>query len=446
MNRFSGRDIWFILVLGLIYMFNFIDRTIISVLGQAIRNDLGLSDLQLGLLGGLTFSFFYAAMGIPLARLAERRNRVRIIAAVTTLWSIMTMLSGAAANFVQLLLARIGVGVGEAGFTPSLVSMIADRFDADKRATVFSLIAIGVAVGGALAALVGGALAEVYGWRTAFVVVGAPGLLLALVLLLTVPEPIRQDAGDAADTPSFGAVLRRVAASKSYVALTVGSGLVSLVGFGVQLFLIPLMVRRFGFDLREAGQIYAVSISLAIGLGSVFGGILTDRLSVRDVRWYGRAPAIAMLLALPLYLGAIYQDDWRWMAGLLFASSLCLYAFMPAIMTVTQRLVEPRMRASAAAIHSFGQTVFGLGAGSVLLGWMSDRLADSHYAGNYAADCLVGKGAVASPACVAASGTGLQQAMLLLGLALILALLAYIFATRSLPSDIAASEQPAKGK
>ena len=437
-DRWSGKDYWFIIVLGTIYMFNFIDRTIISVLGEPIKRDLGLNDLQLGLMGGLAFSIFYAGLGIPLARLAERRSRVGIIASVTAIWSTMTMLCGAVANFPQMLLARMGVGVGEAGFTPALVSMISDRFEPHRRATAFSAIALGVALGGAMAALVGGMLAESIGWRWTFVAVGAPGLLLALILKLTVPEPVRK-AENASLTPPFMAVLRHVGRSRGFVWLTVGSGLAALVGFGIQLFFIPLLIRKFGFDLSDAVLLFVISISLSTGLGGITGGMIVDRLSRSDLRWYGWAPAIAMLLSSVFYLAAVFQDDWRWMTGLLFLSMLNLYAFLPSIMTVTQRLVTPRMRASAAALHSFGQIVFGLGLGSVLLGWMSDRLAEARYGGAYAAQCVGGDGPV-STACMTASADGLQQALQISALFPALAVLAYLVASRGLAGEISAMD------
>jgi predicted MFS family arabinose efflux permease len=438
MTRFSGRDWWFIGLLGTIYMFNFIDRMIISVVGEPIRREFGLSDLQLGIMGGVAFALFYGGIGIPLARLAERVSRVGIVATATALWSVMTMLSGAATSYAQLLLARMGVGIGEAGFTPPVVSMIADRFDADSRATVFSLIAVGVSVGGAVGALGGGWIAQTHGWRTAFVVMGAPGLLLAVLLWLTIKEPARQNAGDAA--PAFAAVLKRVGKSRAFVSFTIGSGIVALVGFGLSLFLIPLLVRRFGFDLKQAALTFALTFSAATALGGVVGGFLADRFAADRHRRYGVLPLAATALALPLYLAAIYQDDWLFMAALLFAATFCLYAFLPTIMTVTQRLVEPRMRATAAAIHAFGQTVFGLGLGSIFLGWMSDRLASSLYGAGYIADCLARKLGAASPACVTASGTGLQQAMLLLGLFLLLGIASYWIAARSIAGEIAAIE------
>lgn len=438
MNKFSGRDWWFIILFGSIYMFNFIDRMIISVVGEPIRREFGLSDLQLGIMGGVAFALFYGGIGIPLARLAERVSRVGIVATATALWSVMTMLSGAAGNYWHLLLARMGVGIGEAGFTPPVVSLIADRFAPERRATVFSLIAVGVSVGGAIGALGGGWIAQNHGWRMAFLVMGAPGLALALLLWLTIKEPVRLNADDPA--PAFGVVLRRVSKSRAFVSFTFGSGIVALVGFGLNLFLIPLLVRRFGFDLKEAAITFALTFSAATALGGVVGGMLADRFAAHQHKRYGLLPMATSALALPLFLAAINQDDWRLMAILLFVATFCLYAFLPTIMTVTQRLVEPRMRATAAAIHAFGQTVFGLGLGSVFLGWMSDRLASSHYGLSYAADCLARKAGAPSAQCAAASGTGLQQALMLLGLFLLLAIASYWFASRHIETEIAQSE------
>lgn len=435
MKRFSARDAWFIVLLGSIYMFNFIDRMIISVVGEPIRREFGLSDFQLGIMGGAAFALFYGAVGIPLARLAERISRIGIVATATALWSVMTLISGMAGSYALLLLARMGVGIGEAGFTPPVVSMIADRFPPERRATVFSLIAVGISVGAAVGALGGGAIAQAYGWRMAFLVMGAPGLLLALLLVLTIAEPERKNAP--ADAPTFPAVLKRVGQSRAFVAFTVGSGVVALVGFGLTLFLIPLLVRRFGFDLREAALTFALTFSVATGLSGVVGGMLADRLAAANHRRYGTAPMLATALALPLYLAAIYQDDWRTLAGLLFAATFCLYAFLPTIMTVTQRLVEPRMRATAAAIHAFAQMVFGLGIGSALLGLLSDRLARWHFVGDHRTECLTSP----SAACAAASATGLQQAMLLLGLFLVFAIAAFWLASRAISDEIAAAER-----
>jgi predicted MFS family arabinose efflux permease len=440
MKRFLARDWWFIFLLGAIYMVNFIDRMIISVVGEPIRREFGLSDLQLGVMGGVAFALFYGGMAIPIARLAERINRIGIVAVATAVWSAMTVLSGTVTSYSQLLLARMGVGIGEAGFTPPVVSLIADRFDADKRATVFSLIAVGVSVGGAVGAVVGGWIAQTYGWRMAFIVMGGPGLLLAALLWLTIREPERRNAGDT--PPPFKQVLRRVGLSQSFVGFTIGSGMVALVGFGLNLFLIPLLMRRFGFDLKSAALTFALTFSMATALGGAIGGILADRFAAHHHKRYGLLPIWTSMLALPLYLAAIYQDDWRIMAGLLFAATFCLYAFLPTIMTVTQRLVEPRMRATASAIHAFGQTVFGLGIGSAFLGWMSDRLARRSFGSEYAETCQAANDQLPSALCEAASGTGLQQALLLLGLFLILAITFFWVAARSIAGEIEAIEGP----
>lgn len=438
MKRFSARDWWFVGLLAAIYMANFIDRMIISVVGEPIRREFGLSDLQLGVMGGVAFALFYGGIGIPIARLAERVSRVGIVVVATGLWSVMTMLSGTAGSYAQLLLARMGVGIGEAGFTPPVVSMIADRFDPDQRATVFSLIAVGVSVGGAIGAIGGGWVAQTHGWRMAFLVMGGPGVLLALLLWLTIAEPVRRHAGETA--PSLGQVLQRVGRSPSFVSFTVGSGMVALVGFGLNLFLIPLLIRRFGFDVRSAALVFALTFSMATASGGVVGGMLGDRFAADHHGRYGLLPMGGVMLALPLYWLAIVQHDWRVLAGLLFAATFCLYAFLPMIMTVTQRLVEPRMRATAAAIHAFGQTVFGMALGAAFLGLMSDRLAARAYGAGYHAVCQAAKGTLPSLACSTASGVGLQQALLLLGLFLLLAIGCYAIAARSIAGEIAALE------
>jgi len=435
--RFSGRDWWFIGLFGTIYAFNFIDRMIIAVVGEPIRQEFGLSDFQLGIMGGAAFALFYGGIGIPLARLAERINRIGIVATATTIWSVMTILSGTATGYIYLLLARMGVGVGEAGFTPPLVSLIADRFPPERRASVFSMIAVGVSIGGAIGVLGGGWIAQTYGWRWAFVAAGVPGIALALLLWLTISEPVRLNAGQKA--PGFGAVLRHVGKSNAFVSFTFGSGLVALVGFGLNLFLIPLLVRRFGFGIADAALTFAFTFSIATALGGVVGGLIADRFAASNHRRYGYLPMLATMLAMPLFMAAIYQDDWRVMVVLLFGSTFCLYAFLPTIMTVTQRLVEPRMRATAAAIHAFGQQALGLGIGSAFLGYMSDVLATARYGELYMQECL-GGGAAASALCAEAAGTGLQQALLLLGLFLLAAIGCYWWAGRCIAAEIEEGE------
>lgn len=423
---------WFIVLMGLIYTANFADRTIVSVLGEAIRRDLGLTDLQLGLMGGLSFALLYTVMGIPIARIADRRNRIALIAAATGVWSLMTALCGAAGSFAQLLAFRAGVGIGEAGLTPPLVSLLSDKFGPDRRATAYSLITLGAPIGGAVAAIAGGYLAQTYGWRLAFVAVGAPGFVLALLVLLTLREPRRQGSGKASH--DFGAVLRHLGRSPAFLYLTAGSALVAMVGYALSLFLVPLLVRRYGLDLKVAGGVFAITYSLATAIGMVSGGLLADRLGRHGAGWFGKAPAIALCLALPLILAAVLQADWRGLMVLLFFASMCLYAFLPAIMTVTQRLVPPDMRASAAALHAFGQTVIGLGLGSVVVGALSDAFTRNAYGAGYLAVCGARK--MLAGRCAEASATGLQQAIFAISFVLILAIFCYWRASIALSREI----------
>lgn len=441
-NRRIRSQWWFIVLMGLIYTANFADRTIVSVLGEAIRRDLSLTDLQLGMMGGLSFALLYTVMGIPIARIADRRNRIALIAAATGIWSVMTALCGAAGSFAQLLACRAGVGIGEAGLTPPLVSLLADKFAADRRATAYSLITLGAPIGGAVAAIAGGYLAQAYGWRLAFVAVGAPGLVLALAVLLTLREPARQgqNGGQGAGTaaPTFAAVMRHLWRSPAFLYLTAASAMVAMVGYALSLFLVPLLVRRYGLDLKLAGGVFAITYSLATAIGMVSGGLLADRLGRRSVSWFGKAPAIALCLALPLIVAAMLQADWRWLMALLFVASMCLYAFLPAIMTVTQRLVPPDMRASAAALHAFGQTVFGLGLGSVVVGALSDTFTRAAYGPGARLACS--GHAMLADRCMTASATGLQQAILAISAVLVGAIFCYWRASASLLREIQPSQ------
>ncbi|MBE7217903.1 MAG: MFS transporter, partial [Caulobacteraceae bacterium] len=283
---------WAMGLLLLLYTSNFIDRQVLTVLQQPIKEELKLTDGQLGLLQGFAFAIFYSILGIPIARLAERRSRKTIIAVSVLVWSAMTALCGTAANFATLFLFRVGVGVGEAGSSPPAHSMIADYYPPRKRATALSVYSLGIPLGSLLGAVLGGLVAQRYGWRSAFFVVGLPGVVLAILAQFTLREPPRghsetveaaerDPAGDAlqdvgAQAPSLGAVLRRLLSKRSFLHLAAGATLASFAGYGVNAFAAPYYIRTFGLSLAQVGLLFGVIAGVGAGVGVLAGGAISD--------------------------------------------------------------------------------------------------------------------------------------------------------------------------
>ena len=287
----------------IVYVINFIDRQIFSILIEPIRNEIHLSDTQLGLLGGIAFAIFYTFAGIPIARWADRGVRKNIIALAMVIWSVMTMFTASAKTFNMLLLARIGVGIGEAGGSPPIHSLISDYFPEGRRATALATYALGIPIGGAIGTLAGGWIGEYFGWRTAFVVVGVPGIIIASVVYLTVREPPRgfSDIGGApAKTDAIPVMdtIRFMWSMKSFRHLSMAGGLHAFVGYGVALFIPSLFIRVHGLGLAETST-YLFFIGLTGMIGTYLGGYLGDRLGDFDKRWYMGIPGIATLVSVP---------------------------------------------------------------------------------------------------------------------------------------------------
>ena len=360
---------WTLGLLVAIYACNFIDRSIVSVLGQAIKKDLGLSDLQLGLLGGLSFAVFYTGLGLPIARLAERKSRVAIIAISTAAWSVLTALCGAAQGFGQLLIARMGVGVGEAGLSPAAQALISDTAPPEKRASALAVYSLGIPIGALIGLAAGGWLAQELGWRLAFFVVGLPGLLLALLVALTLKEPPRATEAP----PPMTAVLARLKARPSGLNAIAGASLASVAGYGISYFVPAWFNRDFGFDYAQAGLTTGLISSLPAAISLMAGGMIADRWGAKNKAAFALAPASALLVTTPLYLAAFAQTDWRAAAALLTVTALFQYAYLPPTLALLHHLVEPRMRATATAILFFCINLVGLGIGPALAGWLSDQ-------------------------------------------------------------------------
>ncbi len=364
-------------VLVVVYTFNFIDRQILSILLEPIKQDLGLSDSALGMLTGFAFALFYATLGIPIARFADRGNRRNLIALALTIWSGMTALSGLAQNFWHLLLARIGVGVGEAGCSPPAHSMIADYFPAENRATALGIYSLGIPFGILFGFIAGGWLNEFFGWRVAFFVVGIPGVLLALLVRYTLREPPRGMAeGRVAEEeqPTVMETFRFLWSKRSFRHMAVGGGLTAFVGYGVVTWVPSFLIRSYGMSTGDVGTYLGLILGIPGGIGIALGGYLADRYGARDTRWYLWVVAVALIACVPLSFG-VYLSATAFASLMFLIIPILLGNFYQATtFSQTQGLVSLRMRSVAAAVLLFILNIIGLGAGPQAVGILSDVL------------------------------------------------------------------------
>lgn len=373
----AGYRNYVIWLLFVVYVFNFIDRQILSILIQPIKEEFALTDTQLGLLGGLAFAIFYTALGIPIARWADKNNRVKVISVSLLIWSCFTAVTGLARNFHHLLITRILVGVGEAGCSPPAYSLISDYFPLQKRSTALSIYSMGIYTGIFLGFLVGGYVAQAFGWRAAFYVVGLPGVLLALIVRLTLREPPRgfSDAVRAeAGPPPISDVLRQLWEKHSFRHLSLAGALHSFVGYGVTGFFSAFLIRSHGMTLSEVGIWLAVIYSLGGVTGTFLGGFLSDRLSSQnnDSRYQLWVPAIATLLNVPFALLAYLLPEKFLVLALMIPAQACGAAFLGPTFAVTQGLVSVRERALAGSVLLLIVNLIGLGLGPLAVGMLSD--------------------------------------------------------------------------
>lgn len=368
-------------MLTIVYTFNFIDRQILVILSEPLKADLGLSDAQLGMLTGLAFAALYVTLGIPIARWADMRNRKNVVAVSLAFWSFMTAISGKVMNFSQLFLARIGVGVGEAGGSPPAHSIISDYFPPEKRATALSIYSTGIYLGILLGYVVGGIIAENYGWRMAFYAIGIPGVIFAAILYYTVKEPIKgqnDPTGVVEDNPSLKEVMRILWTKKTFWFLAISSGFHTFGTYGVGNFLPPFFQRVHDIDIATVGIALGLATGIGGGLGTYLGGFLSDRLQSRDKRWYIWIPILAGLVNMVPNVVLFFSNDAQLaLASTFLTSSLTAFYLGPTI-AVTHSLVNARMRAFASAILFFILNLIGLGLGPLTIGAVSDLLAPEY--------------------------------------------------------------------
>jgi len=431
---------WLLILLALTGASNFMDRIVVATVSQAMKVDLQLTDLQLGLLGGMAFALFYAILGIPLARLSDTRNRVRLLSACVALWSLLTTLCGLAQNYLQLLLLRVGVGIGEAGSTPASHSLIADHYPANQRASAFALYALGIPLGVFCGAIGAGWIVESMGWRAAFFVLGIPGIVLALLVLTTLREPPRGLADGLSSSPAHVPPLREVLATllrkPTFLHLSFGCALIGFANFGINMFMPIYFTRVFEMSYAQAGLAFGLITGIGAMLGTSFGGFMADWAGKRDPRWYLWVIALALAIATPFYLMAFVQTRWQIAAVMMLVFGSMMYSWYGATFAVAYRLVGARLRAQVSAIVLLLSTLIGQGLGPVFIGAASDILTTRAYRhGDYAQACIPATLEQASAACAQASASGIRQACVLCGLVFLWGALHYFLASKTLTGD-----------
>ena len=363
-------------VLTVVYVFNFVDRQLLVILQEPIKAELNLSDTQLGLLTGFAFALFYVICGIPIARWADKGNRRTIIALALTIWSVMTAMCGLAANYTHLLLARVGVGVGEAGGSPPAHSMISDIFKPKNRALALSVYSIGIYIGILIGFAAGGFLADAFSWRLAFFVVGIPGVALALLVLLTVREPIRGwsegDTKAVEPAPPIGDVARLLWSRISFRHIALAASMQAFIIYGIGNWLPSYFLRTYELDIGTIGAWMALTTGFGGGLGSFCGGWMADKFGAKDVRWYLWVPAILASLLVPVQLAILLSGEVYFALIMTAPFHFLSAAYLGAVLAVSHNLVNGRMRAMTSAVLFFVLNLIGLGLGPVIVGFLSD--------------------------------------------------------------------------
>ncbi len=379
-------------MLLLVYIFNFLDRQILSILAQAVKADLRLDDGQLGMLGGFAFALLYSTLAIPLAMLADRTSRSWVIAVSLGVWSAFTALCGAASNFTQMFLFRLGVGVGEAGGVAPSYALIGDAYPPERRSRALSIYSLGIPLGSAGGALLGGYIAKNVEWRTAFIVVGLIGLALAIPFKLIVRDPPR--SAPSAEKVPLWQVFGILAAKPSFWLLSFGAAAGSMCGYGVAFWLPSMMMRSFALDVAQVGQFFGALLLTGGVAGILLGGWLGDRLGRRDRKWYALAPAICYVLGTPLFVLGVLSHSWQAAFALFLMPQALVYVWLGPVLTAVQHLVPAGLRATASASFLLINNLIGLGLGSWAVGLLS-----KHWTPAYgAADAL--RYAIAAALCL----------------------------------------------
>lgn len=444
-----------------IYILNFIDRGLLSVVAPAMKPELGISDTAFGLLTGFGFALLYTVVGIPLAQFAETRHRVWIMSVCIALWSLMTALCGLADEIVigsvtigafwVLLACRVGVGIGEAGCTPPANSLIADYYPPSRRSTALGYYAMGVTLGTVLANLIGGPVTDAFGWRAAFFVVGLPGILVAIVFKLTVKEPPRGYTDPPGtvrrERARFSDGMRELLSKPSFWTMAAGATIAAFCGYGIGSFQSLFINRSFGLSAGEAALLINVPVGIASAMGTFATGWLAERMVRRHPNAIAWLPGFGLMLSVPFYVWAFTTNNlWFCLAGLCIGGAV-KYGYLAAQYTIGQGVVTAQVRATATAVLLFVVNLLGYGLGPLFIGAVSDVIFNMQVADLGAAELTrqacegAARAALAAAqqeVCAVAHPQSLQSSMLITSLLYILAGLCFLVTCRWLRRDMVA--------
>jgi predicted MFS family arabinose efflux permease len=438
---------WLLFILLLTNALTLADRQSLAASAQAIKLDLGLSDLQMGLIQGLAFAIFYTVLALPIARLAEHVSRTKIISVSVAIFGVMVSLCSRASSFGQLLICRVGVGIGDAGFAPPVGSLIGDHYGMNRRASAMSVIWLGAPVGVIFGAMLGGWMAEHVSWRAAFIAVGAPGILVAILTLLTLREPPRGMSDPSGATkagtppPSMGQVLKFLISKPSVPHLLAGCALGAISMNGIGQFFGQFLARNYHLGFAETGRVLSLVAGTAMPCGMLLGGFGIDWAARRDRRWFAWGPAVTLVLASPALILGFSQPTVLAAALVLVVAHVLLFVYWTPTLALAQNLVGADMRASSVFVFNFILGLVGIGFGPTLVGLVSDWFARSAFTGGDYSLCPRGRPPTGTldafmQSCAGAQATGLRHALMVMSLSCVWAGVHYWLASRTLRRDL----------
>lgn len=375
-----------LVILCFVYVLNFLDRQLLSILAKPIQDELGVTDGQLGMISGLYFALFYCVLAIPVGWLADRTNRVKVLSFSCALWSAATVACGLSSSYAQLAVARMSVGVGEAGGVPPSYAIVSDYFPPGTRGTALSIYNLGPPIGLALGVAFGASIAAAYSWRSAFVFLGALGIVTALVVVLCVREPVRGGLDAAAgsatspkpEQPAFWPTCRMFFSHPVLLRVSLASGATQFVTYALLNFTTLFLMREKGMTLQEVAIYYALLIGIAIGGGMYVSGRLIDRFAPKSKSAYGYLPALALALAIPFFVGFVWAPSWQLALLFLAVPTFLNYFYLSPAVTLVQEEVQPNERVLSGALLLLVMNLIGLGLGPTYLGAVSDYFRPEH--------------------------------------------------------------------